>query len=469
MTISDNILSFLSRIQNDLIYLTILLLSFGIVYIFRINKLMKERKCFDGFIGFILTFFLLGYTVLYSLIIVIFHLVLYKYAVKNPLLGKISFIVSFFYLAILRVIHHINFPQLQFLSNVVQLIITLRVVGLSYEIEDSVKNKKLLEKNKDNVDSSTRYIQIPNSYDAFNYFYNFIGLFTGPYFSYQIYSDTLSTPNLYEINVKPFLIEKLSTLGWSLPLLIVIYIIAPVEFLKTEQVTSTPFLVLIFWMFLGFVYVRLRIYTAWMIAESICILSGIGIYPSDCNNIPCHGPKNIEIYEKLKNKIDIKYDAITISNLDIPSVEMSTGFRNGMRAWNRSVQYWLATFVYKKSPKSIRMPYTMFISAFWHGIHPGYFLSFMTIPICTLGEDLIYKVINVDLKTGERPKWFQFIWYNIRTRGFELMASGFVLLTWKDTIRLWNAVYWWLHLVMLCIIIFSKIYLSFLNLSYTIL
>ncbi|CEF69734.1 Lysophospholipid acyltransferase 7 [Strongyloides ratti] len=363
--------------------------------------------------------------------------------------------------AILRVIHHIGFPQLQFLSNVVQLIMTLRVIGLSYEIEDSVKNEKNLEKNKNNSDSSSRFIEIPNSFDAFNYFYNFIGLYTGPYFSYQIYSDTLSSPKLYEIDVKPLLYDKLSTLGWCLPSLIIIYIIAPVEFLKTDEVTSTSFLVLIFWMFLAFLYLRLRIYTAWMIAELICILSGIGVYPYDCNNVSFQGPKNIELYKKLKNKIDIKYDALTISNLDIPNVEMSSGFRSGMRSWNRSVQFWLATFVYKRSPKSIRMPYTMFISAFWHGIQPGYFLSFMTIPICTLAEDLIFKIVENDPTTGERPKWFQFIWYNIRTRGFELMASGFLLLTWNDTVRLWNSVYWWLHVVMLCIIIFSKLYLSF--------
>uniref|UniRef100_A0A0K0FAD8 Lysophospholipid acyltransferase 7 n=1 Tax=Strongyloides venezuelensis TaxID=75913 RepID=A0A0K0FAD8_STRVS len=422
---------------------------------------MKERRYADGIIGFLLTFFLLGYSTLYSLILVIFHLILYKYALKNPLLGKISFIASFFYLAILRVIHHVGFPELQFLSNVVQLIMTLRVVGLSYEIEDAVKNEKHLEKDKSNCDSTKRYIQIPTNYDAFNYFYNFIGLYTGPYFTYQIYSDTLTTPNLYNIGVKSFLYEKLSTLTWSLPSLIIIYIIAPVEFLKSEEVLSTPFFGLIFWMFLAFIYLRLRIYTAWMIAESICILSGIGVYPVDCNNISCFGPKNVEIYNKLKNRIDIEYDTMTISNLDIPNVELSSGYRDGMRAWNRSVQFWLATFVYKRSPKSIRMPYTMFISAFWHGIHPGYFLSFMTIPICTMAEDLIFRIVKVDPKQGERPKWFQFIWLNIRTRGFELMASGFLLLTWNDTIRLWNSVYWWLHIIMLCIIVSSKAYFAF--------
>ena len=48
----------------------------------------------------------------------------------------------------------------------------------------------------------------------------------------------------------------------------------------------------------------------------------------------------------------------------------------------------------------------MFISAFWHGIHPGYFLSFLTIPLCTTAEDLIFSAVPKDEKTGQHPKWF---------------------------------------------------------------
>uniref|UniRef100_A0AC35TP48 Lysophospholipid acyltransferase 7 n=1 Tax=Rhabditophanes sp. KR3021 TaxID=114890 RepID=A0AC35TP48_9BILA len=349
-----------------------------------------------------------------------------------------------------KVIHHAGFTPLEFLINVVQLILTLRVVGLSYEIEDSIQNGG-------NTNEKTRFVKVPNTLEAFNYLYNFIGLFTGPYYTYQIYSDTLESTAIYDVDITEFISERVLTISWSLPSLLIVYGLAPLEFLRSEAVSSTNFIVLMFWVCIAFYYLRLRIYTAWMIAECICITSGIGVYPASCNNVPSGGPQNIEAYNKLKNKLNIKYDAVTISNLDIPNVEMSTGFRNGMRAWNRSVQYWLATFVYKRSPKSIRMPYTMFISAFWHGLHIGYFLSFMTIPLCTAAEDLIYKVVPIDKQTGERPKWFQFIWLNIRTRSFELMASGFLLLTWTDTARLWNAMYWYIHIVMISIIVGSKL------------
>jgi hypothetical protein len=59
-------------------------------------------------------------------------------------------------------------------------------------------------------------------------------------------------------------------------------------------------------------------------------------------------------FRALANKENIEYSAEAIDNLDIPHVEASDGFRSGMRAWNRTVQFWLANFVYKRSNKAIR-------------------------------------------------------------------------------------------------------------------
>lgn len=50
-------------------------------------------------------------------------------------------------------------------------------------------------------------------------------------------------------------------------------------------------------------------------------------------------------------------------------------------------------------------------------------------------------------------------WSFIRTRGFEMMACGFLLLTWSDTIRLWSNQYFYFHVIMVATIIASKVYL----------
>jgi hypothetical protein len=43
-------------------------------------------------------------------------------------------------------------------------------------------------------------------------------------------------------------------------------------------------------------------------------------------------------------------------------------------------------------------------------------------------------------------------WRFIRMRGFEMMACGFLLLTWTDTYRLWSNCYFWLHFICIGII-----------------
>ncbi|CAD5217777.1 unnamed protein product [Bursaphelenchus okinawaensis] len=320
---------------------------------------------------------------------------------------------------------------------------TLRVIGLSYEISDS--RQKLVDKLKE--------IEEPTPFEAFNYLYSYTGLFTGPYYSYRTYVDAhvlqfhAQAPHVLDL-VK----DKLMTLRWSVPLLILMNIIAPVKILQSEDSGDYNIVVLFLLSALAFVFLRMRIYSAWAVAETICIISGIGVYDHSYHSKPGIGPtKEPEVGETAHG-----FDASTIDNLDIPHVEHSDGFRSGMRAWNRTVQFWLAHFVYKRSSKKIRMPWTMFISAFWHGVHPGYFLSFLTVPLCTAAEDVMFKRFPVN--DGKRNPTFDFVWRFIRTRGFEMMACGFLLLTWTDTIRLWRNQYFWLHFLMVGILVFDKIY-----------
>ena len=47
---------------------------------------------------------------------------------------------------------------------------------------------------------------------------------------------------------------------------------------------------------------------------------------------------------------EVKFNFDTVHNLDLYGCEMAPTVREGMRAWNMTVQYWLATYVYKRLP-----------------------------------------------------------------------------------------------------------------------
>lgn len=99
----------------------------------------------------------------------------------------------------------------------------------------------------------------------------------------------------------------------------------------------------------------------------------------------------------------------------------------------------------------------MAVSAYWHGIHPGYYLSFLTIPLCLHVEDIFYSLF---VPTGVMPlgphsecSWFIRVWFIIRMRGFEYLAMGFLLLSSEATLRYWASIGWCLHTGLIALLI----------------
>ena len=85
----------------------------------------------------------------------------------------------------------------------------------------------------------------------------------------------------------------------------------------------------------------------------------------------------------------------------------------------------------------------MAVSAFWHGIHPGYYLSFMTVPLMLLAEDLMRSAFRSEKNRAfyDWANWF------FRMRAFEYLSMGFLLLGWSSTIRYWQSTFFIGHLL----------------------
>ena len=66
--------------------------------------------------------------------------------------------------------------------------------------------------------------------------------------------------------------------------------------------------------------------------------------------------------------------------VDIRATELCTTPSGYIAGWNTSVQSWLKVYVYrplpKGTPRAARQLIVFLVSAFWHGIHPGYYLCF---------------------------------------------------------------------------------------------
>jgi len=241
-----------------------------------------------------------------------------------------------------------------------------------------------------------------------------------------------------------------------------------VEDAHSDEFYQKSFLCRLTFMVPVFVIFRMRVYTAWTLSEACCMASGLGAYPTAVEPKLGKGPSNVAEWTKVKQRKEKDYGTEdgwnfdTIHNLNAYGCEFAPTFRSAMRCWNRTVQYWLATYVYHRSPKAWRTTLTMMVSAYWHGIHLGYYLSFMTVPLCLLAEDLMFSIFRPKRSKTEEDEenWaiFDHFWWFFRMRGFEVMAMGFLLLRFDSTLRYWGSTYFLCHILLIVFILFASCY-----------
>ena len=142
-----------------------------------------------------------------------------------------------------------------------------------------------------------------------------------------------------------------------------------------------------------------------------------------------------------------------MNNIDEYGCETSLSVKQVLHHWNMTVQYWMASNVYKRVPmKKLGQPLTMAVSAYWHGLHAGYYLSMLTTSPCILAESLMDRGFKRRFLSERHYKYYNFCTWLFRTREFDYMSMGFILLSYEATMRFWRSVYFVGHIVCLVFI-----------------
>ena len=88
-----------------------------------------------------------------------------------------------------------------------------------------------------------------------------------------------------------------------------------------------------------------------------------------------------------------------------------------------------------------RVAITMTISAFWHGIYPGYYLSFLLVPLILIAEDNMRAAFRHG--SPRRIQCFDWACWFFKMRGFDYMCMGFLLLRLDYTLTYWRSIFFW--------------------------
>lgn len=317
----------------------------------------------------------------------------------------------------------------------IQMILLLRAVGISFEVNIAAQKQ-------DNRTSYEKDLLQLGFLDILYYSFNFIGLLTGPYYSYKTYLDYFRFSFGQYANCTKATIEKFV----AVPIYIGIYLLAgyiwPLEYAKSDEFYQVRGVLYRLWyIFPTFLIFRMRMYAGLTLSECVCTITGLGAYPSVANNKSGAGP-SLEGYESLNIAPEKhEYDFETIRNMDVKGTETCVTFREGMKTWNMCVQYWLAVVVYKRFPsKQFRTLATLVTSAVWHGIHPGYYFCICGAPFYLPVEDLWNKLVRKDAK-GPLRQFLDALFTLSKWLAFSYMGTAFLLLSIDKIWAFYSSVY----------------------------
>lgn len=202
-----------------------------------------------------------------------------------------------------------------------------------------------------------------------------------------------------------------------------------------EFYESRSWLYRLFYVWPSFFIFRMRIYSGIMLSECVLTSAGFGAYPKELESKCGHGPSKAITQDIVEHPENREYDFQTIENIEVAGVEKCLTFREAMKHWNRCVQYWLAMYVYKKFPsKKYRVIATMAVSAYWHGVHAGYYFCILG-PIVYLPlEDLYVKVFKNEKASALQQQIVNAMFWILKFFAFSYLGTAFLL---KDVDKIW--------------------------------
>lgn len=444
---------------DELTYLAILLSSIPVGFLFK-NASPHVKQYGGAAVGVLLTLATCHVHVVHSVITILGTWLILKLSPRSCHFLVLGW--TFSYLLFFRTVTYFEIPVPTPFTNAVQLLLTLKLVSLANEVQEFCQHKKQDVTSFSKPSAINVIPKIPSLLEMFLYSYCYIGLMTGPFYRYRTYNDWLHQIDSTSIPSWKPLVTRLKVAPIYGVMFLIVSSYFPLDYVKNDEFYDRAFLYRLFYMVPIFFVFRMRFYVAWIFAECGCIAAAFGAYPVAAKSRSGGGP-TVEYAVLERNaegeKVEIAYDYETVKNIDCRGADFCVKVKDGMRYWNMSVQWWLAQYIYKNAP--IRSfvagnAWTMLISAYWHGIHPGYYLSFLTIPLCLAAEGAMEAGLRRHLSDSGKMI-FDWIHWFLKMRAYDYMCMGFVLLTFSDTVRYWRSIYFLVQVLAVALLVAGRI------------
>jgi lysophospholipid acyltransferase 7 len=166
---------------DDIVYLSLLFFSIGFGYYYRTIRDKDVKRNVGTLVGLLLTLIVSGVHIVHSFVTVFVNTLIILYVPKKQC-HLVSFTFSFLYLLFFRSTIYFGIPYPPSHTNLVQMMLTLKLVGLAFEVNttyNSQKKRDNSEKSQNEKDEDEANRIDPTCVDIFHYAFNYVGVLTG--------------------------------------------------------------------------------------------------------------------------------------------------------------------------------------------------------------------------------------------------------------------------------------------------
>ncbi|XP_041361283.1 lysophospholipid acyltransferase 2-like [Gigantopelta aegis] len=284
--------------------------------------------------------------------------------------------------------------------------------------------------------------KMPTMLEFYSFIFGFQGVMAGPFCFFTDFIDFIEGRHLQKIvtsddsknEKRRHNISPVGAVGWKLlssMVLIIIFIYFvpyfPVSVLVDDNFTNSHnFLYKAIYLYICLFGFRVRYYIGWILADAVNNAAGLGFSGFD-------------------ERGEAKWDLMT--NVKLFKIELATSFKSYMDNWNILTMAWLRHSCYIRAPFQPVL-LTFILSALWHGVYPGYTIMFITSAIVTIVGRKIRRNVRPLFQTTTQ---LQYVYAVLTWLGTQLTMAyvvvPFVLLDLTPTLKFYNHVYWFLHVI----------------------
>eukprot|EP00211_Chloroparvula_japonica_P007041 CAMPEP_0119118780 /NCGR_PEP_ID=MMETSP1310-20130426/542_1 /TAXON_ID=464262 /ORGANISM="Genus nov. species nov., Strain RCC2339" /LENGTH=387 /DNA_ID=CAMNT_0007108171 /DNA_START=428 /DNA_END=1591 /DNA_ORIENTATION=- len=313
------------------------------------------------------------------------------------------------------------------LGNGMQLILTLRLTSICWDMYDEEERQRQGVKNTDGVPGVPR-----SSYDIWCYSLGILGLFTGPFFTYDEWMSSIHSTHMSKgrWHKDERFSRKEGGEGWVWKAVQGVFFVAmfgiwnkflPLSSLKTDWFLELPFPLRMAYFVAATYNARFRFYFAWKMAEAACVAAGIAR----------------------------PFDVLTI---DVFLLETAISPAIFTKHWNVTVVRFLDCYVRRRIPPQIPRGFHVWMvfltSAVWHGVEPMYYVAFLNGALWVLASSSVAKMYNMLFgPLADRSPAVQsallFAAYLATVVEMNFGGGLFSLLKFEDTLRVISSLYFY--------------------------